>query len=209
MHDRDDDQRAEAVIAELVAHRGTGCAACGARLCGHEVLFSRVLGFRAAPRCLECLASRLARNADALRNEARGYVLHQPCLRQGWEWSNADEGHAGATLPPCLQLPRAARPRAIRASTPNPQAPRGGGALPPVPPSPDASRTCAGWDAGEMGCGELVLELRLRLAELAPGAILEVEARDPGAREDLPAWCRMTGNTLLDARPPFYRIQRA
>src|SRR6266702_2329086 len=30
-----------------------------------------------------------------------------------------------------------------------------------------------------------------------PGAVLEVRSTDPGVREDLPAWCRMTGNALL------------
>ena len=70
-------------------------------------------------------------------------------------------------------------------------------------PKPDAE-----WDAGEMGCGELVLELRLRFAELAPGAIFLLTARDSGAREDLPAWCRMTGHELVESSPPRYFIRR-
>lgn len=64
------------------------------------------------------------------------------------------------------------------------------------------------WDAGEMGCGELVLELRTRLAPLAPGTIFELTARDPGAPEDLPAWCRLTGHALVRAEPPRYWIRR-
>jgi tRNA 2-thiouridine synthesizing protein A len=64
------------------------------------------------------------------------------------------------------------------------------------------------FDAGDMGCGEIVLELRFRLGPLPPGAALRVRATDPGVREDLPAWCRMTGHTLVDASPPFYLIQR-
>jgi tRNA 2-thiouridine synthesizing protein A len=64
------------------------------------------------------------------------------------------------------------------------------------------------WDAGEMGCGDLVLELRARVTALRPGEILELVARDPGAPADLPAWCRMTGHTLLSARPPVYLIRR-
>lgn len=198
MPDRDDSERAEAVIAELRARRGSGCASCGAPLCGHEVLFSRVLGFRAAPRCLECMARKLGRNAEALRNEARGYVLHQPCLRQGWEWANTDEGHAAPTLPPCLHLPRLARGRVTR------PAPDAAG----VPLAPGSLQPSASWDAGELGCGELVLELRLRLDELAPGAVLALTARDAGAREDLPAWCRMTGHTLVAAQHPLYWIRR-
>jgi tRNA 2-thiouridine synthesizing protein A len=66
----------------------------------------------------------------------------------------------------------------------------------------------AEWDAGDMGCGELVLELRLRLKAMAPGSILKVTARDLGAPEDLPAWCGMTGHTLLKAQHPEYWIRR-
>lgn len=64
------------------------------------------------------------------------------------------------------------------------------------------------WDAGEMGCGELVLELRARLARLRPGQVLQLIARDPGAPADLPAWCRMTGHTLLQEEHPVYLIRR-
>ncbi len=64
------------------------------------------------------------------------------------------------------------------------------------------------WDAGAMGCGELVLELRVRMAALPPGGRLRLVARDPGAPEDLPAWCGMTGHTLLEASHPEYLIQR-
>ncbi len=64
------------------------------------------------------------------------------------------------------------------------------------------------WDAGDMGCGELVLELRFRMAALPARALLHLTARDPGAREDLPAWCRMTGHTLERAEHPDYWIRR-
>ena len=66
----------------------------------------------------------------------------------------------------------------------------------------------ADWDAGELGCGELVLELRKRLAALAPGSIFRLLAHDPAAREDLPAWCRMTGHTLVRASHPEYLLKR-
>jgi len=59
-----------------------------------------------------------------------------------------------------------------------------------------------------MGCGRLVFELRTRVHGLQPGETLEVIARDPGARVDLPAWCRMTGNTLVSADHPTYVIRR-
>jgi tRNA 2-thiouridine synthesizing protein A len=66
----------------------------------------------------------------------------------------------------------------------------------------------AQWDAGDMGCGELVIELRFRLKAMAAGSILKLTARDSGAREDLPAWCRMTGHGLLKAQHPEYWIKR-
>jgi len=64
------------------------------------------------------------------------------------------------------------------------------------------------WDAGELGCGELVLELRFRLAALQPGQRLRLVALDPGAPADIPAWCRMIGHTLVSKQHPVYLIQR-
>jgi len=64
------------------------------------------------------------------------------------------------------------------------------------------------WDAGDMGCGDLVLQLRLRLRELEPGTVLRVTATDPGAPEDLPAWCGMTGHSLLHGEHPHYYIRK-
>ena len=66
----------------------------------------------------------------------------------------------------------------------------------------------ARWDAGEMGCGQLVFELSRRVGPLQPGETLEIVARDPGARTDLPAWCRMTGHTLVSADHPVYVLRR-
>lgn len=57
------------------------------------------------------------------------------------------------------------------------------------------------WDAGDMGCGELVLELRFRMDALAPGQVIRLRATDPGAPEDLPAWCRMTRHQLVHHDP--------
>ncbi len=64
------------------------------------------------------------------------------------------------------------------------------------------------WDAGWLGCGELVMELHRRLKPLQPGSIVQVVAQDPGAVEDLPAWSRMTGHQLIFAVHPHYHFQR-
>jgi tRNA 2-thiouridine synthesizing protein A len=58
----------------------------------------------------------------------------------------------------------------------------------------------AEWDAGDLGCGDLVLDLRRRLKAM-PGGVLRVVARDLGAPQDLPAWCRLTRNELLGHDP--------
>ncbi len=58
----------------------------------------------------------------------------------------------------------------------------------------------AEWNAGDLGCGELVLYLRNRLRAM-PGKTLKLIATDPGAPMDLPAFCRMTGDTLLQQEP--------
>ena len=63
------------------------------------------------------------------------------------------------------------------------------------------------WDAGDMGCGELVFLLAQRARALGPGKVLELVATDLGAPHDIPAWCRLTGNALLTANPPRYFIR--
>lgn len=80
-----------------------------------------------------------------------------------------------------------------------------------MPHSADQPRLAdVDWDAGDLACGELVLELRLRMRQLASGQILRLTARDPGAPADIPAWCRMTSHTLLQTNPSaqVYFIQR-
>jgi tRNA 2-thiouridine synthesizing protein A len=54
-----------------------------------------------------------------------------------------------------------------------------------------------GIDTGQQTCETLIRSVRLAIAPLPPGTILAVNSRDPSARLDLPAWCRMTGHTYL------------
>ena len=63
------------------------------------------------------------------------------------------------------------------------------------------------WDAGHMGCGEVIILLRKRMRNLHPGDVLKLTSHDLGAPEDLPAWCRMTGRRLLRADHPYYWIE--
>ena len=66
------------------------------------------------------------------------------------------------------------------------------------------------WDAADLGCGDLVLHLRFRLRAMRAGQVIRVRALDAGAPEDLPAWCRLTGETLVhtDAQAKLYYIRR-
>ena len=72
----------------------------------------------------------------------------------------------------------------------------------------DSTGHAAEWDAGDLGCGDLVLELRIRLGDLESGEVLRLCATDPGAPADIPAWCGLTRNPLLRAEPPLYWIAR-
>ncbi len=52
-------------------------------------------------------------------------------------------------------------------------------------------------DVAALTCPLPVLKARKALAALAPGAVLEVLATDPGAAEDFAAFCRTTGHHLV------------
>lgn len=52
-------------------------------------------------------------------------------------------------------------------------------------------------DLGKKGCGDLAISLMQKMKTVEGGQVLEVRALDPGAPNDIPAWCRMTKNELL------------
>ncbi|MBC7852176.1 MAG: sulfurtransferase TusA family protein [Pirellulaceae bacterium] len=55
-------------------------------------------------------------------------------------------------------------------------------------------------DGGDLDCGSgLLLLIRKQIDPLNPGQILEIRSTEQSVEEDLPAWCRMTGNDLLSA----------
>lgn len=54
------------------------------------------------------------------------------------------------------------------------------------------------YDAGPTGCGELIMNLFLTMKKMNRGEIIEVISYDPGAREDIPAWCRLQNHELLE-----------
>jgi tRNA 2-thiouridine synthesizing protein A len=45
-----------------------------------------------------------------------------------------------------------------------------------------------------------VIKTQNRVAELEPGDLLEVTCTDPGALNDIPAWCRINGHLVTETR---------
>ena len=66
-------------------------------------------------------------------------------------------------------------------------------------------------DGGYRSCVRLLLELRGRLAGLAPGTVVHLMATDAAAPIDLPAWCHLTGHAYLgpveQAPTPTYALR--
>lgn len=56
------------------------------------------------------------------------------------------------------------------------------------------------YDAEDLGCAEgLPAEWKKHLEEIPVGHVLETVARDPSARDDLPALARMLGHEVLSS----------
>jgi tRNA 2-thiouridine synthesizing protein A len=197
--DRDDDEltpaeldaRTQALQATVAAIEGSACRSCGERLCGHGALLAVQFGCKDAPRCPDCLAAEQREEKSSLLHRAGEWRRRKDCFQHVWQRAGIAEHGVARDLPPCLGEDRAAA----------------------APPSLTADAAPAQtpietYDAGDLGCGDLVLELRNRLRAIAPGAVLRVFARDPAAPVDLPAWCGLTGHTLAHAAHPEYHVQR-
>jgi uncharacterized OsmC-like protein/TusA-related sulfurtransferase len=71
---------------------------------------------------------------------------------------------------------------------------------------PSANAVC---DGGELDCGSgLLLIIRNAMQPLMPGGVLEVRSKEVSVKEDLPAWCRLVGHTLLAIEPAEGRMLR-
>lgn len=61
-----------------------------------------------------------------------------------------------------------------------------------------ASAPDAAFDGGDLDCGNgLLLLIRKHIDPLPRGGLLEIRSSEISVDEDLPAWCRMTGNELV------------
>lgn len=194
--DGHEDERTNALLSELERMGLATCPTCSSRICGHEYVICAVMGFKDAPLCLGCLAKGLGRNRGELRDALLEYVQDHPCFRAGWRHAGLREGCGDAIRPTCLWP----ADEAVAAKS--------GEAAPMQRPPSRVPRADAEWDSGDMGCGDLVLELRKRLEAMRPAEVLKLTARDPGAPEDIPAWCRLTRHRLLMTDHPIYFIGR-
>lgn len=55
-------------------------------------------------------------------------------------------------------------------------------------------------DARRLLCPMPVIRTQDRVKTLAPGDTLDVVCTDPGAANDVPAWCRINGHRVLEVR---------
>ncbi|WP_435769303.1 sulfurtransferase TusA family protein [Nocardioides sp. SYSU DS0651] len=68
-------------------------------------------------------------------------------------------------------------------------------------------------DCRDLPCPRPVIELAKALPGVAVGELLAVVARDPAARHDVPAWCRMreqeyVGEDTAEDGVPRYVVRR-
>jgi tRNA 2-thiouridine synthesizing protein A len=65
------------------------------------------------------------------------------------------------------------------------------------------------WDAGDLSCGQFIVDVRNQLGEMRAGELLELSTRNAGAPLDLPAWCQLAGHDLVAANHPVYVIRKS
>jgi len=199
--DQQDEITTEVLLQDLKNICENGCARCEGKICGHEALMSLIMGFKTAPRCWPCLAEGLGYGKEALRDRMASLIASRACYNEGWLWANQQEGIGPGGRPSCLwpadQIGEESSPSTVESGDEN-----------ETPFSKIDADYDAEWDAGDMACGDLVFELRIQIQTLRQGQIFKVRATDPGAKKDLPSWCRITGNNLLAVDHPIYLIRK-
>jgi tRNA 2-thiouridine synthesizing protein A len=53
-------------------------------------------------------------------------------------------------------------------------------------------------DCKGLSCPMPIMKLAKTMKQMEKGSILELLATDPGSKPDVPAWCKKTGNELLE-----------
>ena len=73
----------------------------------------------------------------------------------------------------------------------------------------DTAQIARHWDAGDAGCGRLIMGLQRQMKEISAGEMLAVTAADPAARIDVPCWCHLTGHLLVSEAHPLYLLRKS
>jgi hypothetical protein len=155
-----EDSQTVALLEDLRRMRGSFCKECGASICGHETLMSLAAGCKDSPRCMTCLSQMMGRSREEVRDHLLAYIKNRTCRNAGWIWANHEEGAEPGALPACLW------PSSVSAYTKEYKKVDNVNdtAQSPSPnPTPDAE-----WDAGDLGCGEFVMDLRVKLLQMGP-----------------------------------------
>lgn len=163
------------------------CAECRAPVCDRQAVISRVLGGGEVARCLDCLGRTLGSTPEQLCQLVGRYLAQRECHRKAWLAARPCGREGQAPCCPSRLECSASPPDWFRAElfrAPEPEL-----------PEPDAVV-----DAEESGCGDLMVLLMRSIRRLPAEGVLQLIARDPGAAEDIPAWCRLTGHLLLAGR---------
>jgi tRNA 2-thiouridine synthesizing protein A len=67
-------------------------------------------------------------------------------------------------------------------------------------------------DAKGLMCPMPIVKLAKRMKDIPVGSVLELIADDVGSKEDIPAWCKRTGNELVGTKEEngafFYYIKK-
>lgn len=198
------------------------CGQCQQKLSPHEELIKIALGLGAENICINTQAKILGQDPKILLDRAYQHIQARDCYREAWQWCSR---HLDPAIP-ADSIPSELKERAQHGSKdsapPSPHAaenldqnPAGVSAKVPAgvpavhePPASTPPPSTQHWNAGDLSCGELVLKLRLQLRAMAPKEILHLTSYDISAREDIPAWCGLTGHRLITQQHPEYWIER-
>lgn len=61
-------------------------------------------------------------------------------------------------------------------------------------------------DARSLLCPMPVIRTQNQVNAMNPGEILEVSCTDPGALNDIPAWCRINGHRVLESSESGHEV---
>jgi NADPH-dependent 2,4-dienoyl-CoA reductase/sulfur reductase-like enzyme/peroxiredoxin family protein/rhodanese-related sulfurtransferase/TusA-related sulfurtransferase len=147
---------------------------------------------------------KVGRRAYVMERMLRQHGFRVQNLSGGWDIyalaSAAQGAHAAASEAPAGECPV---PRAAHGANGRQHAGTGNGSnghAPTATPMPAAVEAAARLNAVGLQCPGPILAVYHQMQGMESGAVLEVQASDPGFGRDVTAWAESTGNPLLDLR---------